>query len=825
MSSSTRARALSRFETFGPPPCARSGRPPPLPPTSGAISCMILPAWMRLVRSLETEVTKVALPSIEEPTEMTPDFNCSRNVSMTERSPSASRSSKRIDNTGMPAIVLGEDLEETDLAGRPEVGAAAELGGEVADADHAYAVTVLLAEERHGPALQGGLQIHLGGSDHNVRLHVLVDEVLDLRHLAVLDGGAVGEVEAEMVGGNQRARLGHVGAQHLAERGVEEVRPRVVETEALTPARIHGDRHLLVLAQVPLGHVDTVDDHLAAAVVGVLDGPLPVAADDGAGVAHLPARLRIGRRAVEDDLHRLPLARLGEPAPPGHEGEDARGRRQLRVAKELRLGELRSELTVDLHGAFAVAGAERGAGPGARPLRLHLRLELLLRRLGHGKASLLEDLRGEIGWEAVRVVESEQELPIHRPRKLGTDHAARLLRGTMWIPWAVSSHLNVTSGTPDVFVYLCHPETKRLRKAFLFQLHRAFHTRPRFDDLGIGGAHDLDHSPRYIPQEGLREPQLAAVAHGPAHDPPQHIATPLVRGCYAVSDEEGRRTRVVGNDPHGHVVLGADAAALTRQALHVGDERLKEVRLVARPLGLHHRGDPLEPHTRVDRGLGQGGLLPRSVPIELHEDEIPDLQPAITVAGGTETRPAGLLLRADDVIALVEMHLGAGATGTGVAHGPEVVLLPQAEDAVVAQAGDLLPEGEGVVVVGEDGGLEAVLGEAEVAGEELPAELDGVFLEVIAEGEIAQHLEEGVVPGGPAHVLEIVVLASRPHALLRGGSAHVVARLLAEEHALELDHARVGEEQRRVLGGHERRRAHHGVAVTREVVEKLLAKL
>src|SRR5262249_36275783 len=175
---------------------------------------------------------------------------------------------------------------------------------------------------------------------------------------------------------------------------------------------------------------------------------------------------------------------------------------------------------------------------------------------------------------------------------------------------------------------------------------------------------------------------------------------------------------------------------------------------------------------------------PRGVTIELHEDEIPGLEPTVAIAGGAETRPAGLLLRADDVIALGEMHLGAGAAGTGVAHGPEVVLLAQAQDAVVPQAGDPLPEGEGIVVVDEDGGLEAVLGEAEVPGEELPAELDGVFLEVIAEGEIAQHLEEGVVPGGASHVLEIVVLASRPHALLRGSRAHVVARLLPEEHAL-----------------------------------------
>ena len=57
--------------------------------------------------------------------------------------------------------------------------------------------------------------------------------------------------------------------------------------------------------RVPWMHAHAVHDHLAAAIVGVLDGPLPVAPDDGAGVAHLSARLRIGRRAIEDDLDGL----------------------------------------------------------------------------------------------------------------------------------------------------------------------------------------------------------------------------------------------------------------------------------------------------------------------------------------------------------------------------------------------------------------------------------------------------------------------------------------------------------------------------------------
>ena len=81
------------------------------------------------------------------------------------------------------------------------------------------------------------------------------------------------------------------------------------------------------------------------------------------------------------------------------------------------------------------------------------------------------------------------------------------------------------------------------------------------------------------------------------------------------------------------------------------------------------------------------------------------------------------------------------------------------------------------------------------------------------------------MPGGATDVLEIVVLAPRSDALLGGDRPLVGALLLAEEDALELHHPRVGEEEGGVLGRHEGRRAHHGMPVAREVVEKLLAKL
>jgi hypothetical protein len=80
-----------------------------------------------------------------------------------------------------------------------------------------------------------------------------------------------------------------------------------------------------------------------------------------------------------------------------------------------------------------------------------------------------------------------------------------------------------------------------------------------------------------------------------------------------------------------------------------------------------------------------------------------------------------------------------------------------------------------------------------------------------------------VVARRVADVLEVVVLAAGAHAALRGGRARVRALIGAEEHVLELDHARVGEHQRRVVTGHEARRADDRMALRFEELEEFLA--
>ena len=132
----------------------------------------------------------------------------------------------------------------------------------------------------------------------------------------------------------------------------------------------------------------------------------------------------------------------------------------------------------------------------------------------------------------------------------------------------------------------------------------------------------------------------------------------------------------------------------------------------------------------------------------------------------------------------------------------------------------LLPQPEGLVVVVIDGDGEPVLVETEVAGQQPPGVFDGVLLEIVAEGEIAEHLEEGVVAGGVADVVEVVVLAAGADAFLGGRGAHVGALLDLGEDVLELHHAGIGEHQRRVVARDERARGNDFVAASGEELQE-----
>ena len=138
----------------------------------------------------------------------------------------------------------------------------------------------------------------------------------------------------------------------------------------------------------------------------------------------------------------------------------------------------------------------------------------------------------------------------------------------------------------------------------------------------------------------------------------------------------------------------------------------------------------------------------------------------------------------------------------------------------LGKTGNLLPEIGSLVVGVIDGHQQLVGRQPELLGEQVPGQFDRPFLEIVAEGEIAEHLEKGVVARGVADIVEVVVLAAGAHALLRGRGARIGALLEPGEDVLELHHAGIGEHQRRIVARHQRARGNDLVTVLPEIVEE-----
>ena len=132
--------------------------------------------------------------------------------------------------------------------------------------------------------------------------------------------------------------------------------------------------------------------------------------------------------------------------------------------------------------------------------------------------------------------------------------------------------------------------------------------------------------------------------------------------------------------------------------------------------------------------------------VELHEHEVPDLEPARAVLGVVGHAPRPLR----QLGAAIEVDLAARAARAGLGHPPEVVVVAGVDVApfrhALGRQTDLVgPDRprDRVVCVGRR--RETVGRDAEVARQEVPGVADRLALEVVAEAPVAEHLEERVV--------------------------------------------------------------------------------
>ena len=345
--------------------------------------------------------------------------------------------------------------------------------------------------------------------------------------------------------------------------------------------------------------------------------------------------------------------------------------------------------------------------------------------------------------------------------------------------------------------------------------------------LGVGGLHGVLRGGQQRGHGGLVDAEQPHGAHRTADESAQDVTASVVAGAHAVGDEHERRAHVVGHDSHAHVVMvglaglgagGAAAVDLAGELLGGLDDGEDLVDLIHVGLVLHDEGEALQTGTGVDGGLVELAQELEVVSLalsaqELVEDEVPDLQEAVAlgVDSGAAVGSVGG--------AAVVVDLAAGAGRSGLPGRPGDVLEGKQLDALGGNTDLAGPVVEGDLVLLPDRHpqpvpVQAVAALLATARQQAPGVGDGSLLEVVAEGEVAVHLEEGAVARGDTDVVDVI----GADALLHRGGPGPRSRLGAQDVGDEGNHAGDREEDRRV-GRDERHRRSDMVVVLLEVVE------
>ena len=349
---------------------------------------------------------------------------------------------------------------------------------------------------------------------------------------------------------------------------------------------------------------------------------------------------------------------------------------------------------------------------------------------------------------------------------------------------------------PGEVVEQLHPALERFRKALFLVADGALDLAGVLHQLGVRLTGLLDHDRRQ--PVDVAQPDAARLLHCAPDDPPQDVASPLVRRHDAVADEERHPTRVVGKNAvrlgrRRRVAVGH--ARLARDPFH---DPLVAVRLVDGHHVLHDRARTLEAHARIDVLLGQRRQRAVRVELVLHEDEVPELEEALAARAA---RPA-VGLAAAVLLAPVVVDLGVGTARPRPTHGPEVLRCRQQHDALARHSG-LLPQLDRDVVgaeaqlrvAGEDADPDAIPVQLEVLTDEFRGKLDRPLFEVLPEREVSEHLEEREVRAVQPDLVDI----GRTEAFLHR-RRQLRGRLLASQEERHLGlHAGRGQQGRAVV--------------------------
>ena len=335
---------------------------------------------------------------------------------------------------------------------------------------------------------------------------------------------------------------------------------------------------------------------------------------------------------------------------------------------------------------------------------------------------------------------------------------------------ASSPEIGVLAG--EVVEHL-QPALEGLAEPLLLGLHDPLDLGGMLDQLGEGAGDLLDHDRRQ--PVDVREPDPVALLHGPADEPADDVAAPLVRRRDPLGDQEHHRATVVGE--HAMRLRRLLGVAVGDAGL-LGDpahDRLVAVGVEDRADVLQQHGAALEPEARVDVLLRQRRQRAVGGEVVLHEDEVPELEDSARSARSSGRR-SGRRSRT----AARGRRRSRSTARTGRCRRPARSSRSAAARRCARAAGRRRSQPWTATSSSprpSSGSPANTVAQSRSGAKPMcsvtNSQANGIasVLEVVAEREVAEHLEERGVPRGRADVVEVGVLAAGAHHLLRGDDA------------------------------------------------------
>ncbi len=210
---------------------------------------------------------------------------------------------------------------------------------------------------------------------------------------------------------------------------------------------------------------------------------------------------------------------------------------------------------------------------------------------------------------------------------------------------------------------------------------------------------------------------------------------------------------MVGNDLQGNILLQVVLVFHSSEAGSLLDDRLEQVGVEVGVYILQDGSQTLQARTGINVLIRKRCIAAVLVMVELGEHEVPHFQPAFIFTARIHFRITHVA--AVSFAAVIEYF--RARTARAFADIPEV-LIAQLDDALSRQANLFIPQLECFFILGVHRNGNAVPVEADpfLAGQELPGPGNRFFLEIISDGEVAQHLEERMVAACLADILNII---------------------------------------------------------------------